>query len=65
MNTNPIVPLAVAAKELHMDVLTLRYLMNAGKIDIGDCGRRPGCKRGFYKVYRVALDREKEKRGIL
>lgn len=58
------VTITQAARELHMSPQTLRYLMFTGKIDVGDCGRRPGCKRGFYKVFRKMLDAEKEKRGL-
>lgn len=58
------VPITQAARELHMSPQTLRYLMASGKIDVGDCGRRPGYKRGFYKVFRKMLDAEKEKRGL-
>jgi hypothetical protein len=31
---------------------------------VGDCGRRPGKKRGFYKIFRSMLDKEKARRGI-
>lgn len=58
------VTITEAARELHMDPQTLRYLMAAGKISVGDCGRRPGCKRRFYKIYRKMLDEEKARRGI-
>lgn len=53
-----------AARELHMSPQTLRYMMASGRITIGDCGRRPGKKRSFYKVFRKMLDAEKERRGI-
>ena len=45
-----------AAKELHMDVLTLRYLMQTKELNIGFFIRRPGCRRGAYKIYRHLLD---------
>lgn len=64
MNSNPVVPLAVASKELHMDVLTLRYLMQTEKLNIGFFIRRPGCRRGAYKIYRHLLDAEKKRLGI-
>ena len=53
-----------AARELQMSPQTLRYMMASGKIAVGDCGRRPGKKRGFYKVYRLMLNEEKARRGI-
>ena len=53
-----------AARDLQMSPQTLRYMMASGKIAIGDCGRRPGKKRGFYKVFRSMLVEEKEKRGL-
>ena len=58
------VTITQAARELHMSPQTLRYMMASGRIAIGDCGRRPGKKRGFYKVFRKMLDAEKERRGI-
>lgn len=59
-----VVPVKQAAKELHMDVLTVRHLMQAGLLDIGFYSKRPGCKRGHYIVYRKLLDEEKERLGI-
>lgn len=47
-----------------MDVLTVRHLMQAGLLDIGLYSKRPGCKRGYYIVYRKLLDEEKERLGI-
>lgn len=58
------VTISQAARELHMSPQTLRYMMASGRIAIGDCGRRPGKKRGFYKVFRSMLEEEKEKRGL-
>lgn len=58
------VTISQAARELHMSPQTLRYMMASGKIAVGDCGRRPGKKRGFYKVFRSMLEEEKEKRGL-
>jgi hypothetical protein len=53
-----------AARELQISPQTLRYMMVSGKIAVGDCGRRPGKKRGFYRVFRKMLDEEKKRRGI-
>ena len=64
MTTSETVTIIQAARELHMSPQTLRYMMASGRIAIGDCGRRPGKKRGFYKVFRKMLDAEKERRGI-
>lgn len=58
------VTVAQAAKELHMDAMTVRYLMRSGALRIGDCGRRPGCARSFYRIYRKQLDKAKEERGL-
>ncbi len=53
-----------AAKELQMTPLTLRYLMQCGKLQIGEAWTKPGAKRGYYRVYRKLLDEEKQKRGL-
>lgn len=58
------VTIAQAARELQMSPQTLRYMMVSGKIAVGDCGKRPGAKRGFYRVFRKMLDEEKKRRGI-
>lgn len=58
------VPCKIAAKELRMDVLTLRELMKIGKLPIGYAVKRDGkSKWGFY-IYRHLLDQEKERLGI-
>jgi len=64
MITSETVTIIQAARELHMSPQTLRYMMASGKIAVGDCGRRPGKKRGFYKVFRSMLEEEKARRGI-
>ena len=53
-----------AAKELGMTPQTLRYLMQTGRLQIGDAWKRPGASRGGYKVVRTLLDAEKRRRGI-
>jgi len=58
------VPVKQAAKELNMDPLTVRYLMQTGKANLGYFIRRPGCKRGCYKIYRHLLDAEKRRLGL-
>lgn len=63
-NMTETVSIREAAKELHMDVLTVRHLMQAGLLEIGFYNKRPGCKRGHYIVYRKLLDIEKERLGI-
>ena len=53
-----------AAKELQMDVITLRELMKREKLPIGYAIKREGkSKWGFY-IYRHLLDQEKERLGI-
>ena len=64
MTTSETVTIAQAARELQMSPQTLRYMMASGKIQVGDCGKRPGAKRGFYRVFRKMLDEEKKRRGI-
>lgn len=59
------VPCKIAAKELRMDVLTLRELMKIGKLPIGYAVKRDGkSKWGFY-IYRPLLDQEKQRLGIV
>ncbi|MBQ0111638.1 MAG: hypothetical protein KBT03_00745 [Bacteroidales bacterium] len=54
----------VAAKELHMDVLTLRELMKHGNLPIGYAIKKDGkSKWGFY-IYRHLLDEHKKHLGI-
>lgn len=64
MTTSETVTVIQAARELQMSPQTLRYMMTSGKIQVGDCGKRPGAKRGFYRVFRKMLDEEKKRRGI-
>lgn len=53
-----------AAKELHMDVLTLRELMKIEKLPIGYAIKKEGkTKWGFY-IYRHLLDEHKRTLGI-
>ena len=52
-----------AAKELCMSPMTLRIMMAAHKINVGDCFRRPGAKQRSYRVYRKLLDEAKHERG--
>lgn len=59
-----VVPVRQAASELHMDVLTVRFLMQTKQMNIGFYIRRDGCKRGSYKIYRHLLDAEKRRLGI-
>ena len=53
-----------AARELCTTPETLRLMMAAHKINVGDCYRRPGAKRRTYRVYRALLDAAKKERGI-
>lgn len=53
-----------AARELHMDVLTLRELMKKEKLPIGYALKKEGkSKWGFY-IYRHLLDEHKKHLGI-
>ena len=63
MNNERVTP-KNAAKELQMDVITLRELMKREKLPIGYAIKREGkSKWGFY-IYRHLLDQEKERLGI-
>ena len=63
MNNERVKP-KIAAKELQMDVITLRELMKREKLPIGYAVKREGkSKWGFY-IYRHLLDQEKERLGI-
>lgn len=63
MNNERVKP-KIAAKELQMDVITLRELMKREKLPIGYAVKREGkSKCGFY-IYRHLLDQEKERLGI-
>lgn len=60
MNSERVTP-KNAAKELQMDVITLRELMKREKLPIGYAIKREGkSKWGFY-IYRHLLDQEKER----
>ena len=60
MNNERVTP-KNAAKELQMDVITLRELMKREKLPIGYAIKREGkSKWGFY-IYRHLLDQEKER----
>lgn len=62
--SNERVTTTIAAKELQMDVFTLRELMKLEKLPIGYAVKREGkSKWGFY-IYRHLLDKEKERLGI-
>lgn len=64
MNNERVTP-KNAAKELQMDVITLRELMKREKLPIGYAIKREGkSKWGFY-IYRHLLDQEKERLGML
>lgn len=63
MNNERVKP-KIAAKELQMDVITLRELMKREKLPIGYAVKREGkSKWGFY-IYRHLLDQEKERLGM-
>ena len=63
MNSERVKP-KIAAKELQMDVITLRELMKREKLPIGYAVKREGkSKWGFY-IYRHLLDQEKERLGM-
>lgn len=49
-----------AAAELNMSVLTLRGLMQQGKLDIGFAIKQDGKKKWTYLIYRKKLDRAKK-----
>lgn len=59
------VSVAQAAKELEITPLTLRWLMAAGKIDLGYCVDRPGQYRRHFIIYRESLEKVKKERGLL
>ena len=49
-----------AAAELNMSVLTLRGLMQQGKLDIGFAIKQDGKKKWTYLIYSKKLDRAKK-----
>lgn len=48
-----------AAKELHIDWLTMTWLMRKGRLPIGYVMEKPGAKRATYIIYRGKLDKVK------
>ncbi len=54
-----------AARELGMDVLTLRGLMQQGKLNIGYALKKEGKSKWGYYIYRNLLDLEKNRLGII
>ena len=54
-----------AARELGMDVLTLRGLMQQGKLNIGYALKKEGKSKWGYYIYRNLLDLEKNRIGII
>lgn len=54
----------VAAKELHMDVITLRELMKRNELPIGYALKREGKGKYHFYIYRGLLDKYKEHLGI-
>ena len=55
---------SVAAAELGMSVLTLRGLMQQGKLNIGYALKHEGKKKWGYYIYREPLEKEKRRLGI-
>ncbi|MCM1217264.1 MAG: DNA-binding protein [Lachnospiraceae bacterium] len=53
-----------AARELHMGILTVQYLMRDGKLPIGYTLKREGRSRYTYHIFRGLLDQEKKRLGI-
>ncbi len=53
-----------AARELGMDVLTLRGLMQQGKLNIGYALKKEGKSKWGYYIYRKLLDDVKAELGI-
>lgn len=53
-----------AARELHMDVLTLREFMKMGKLPIGYALKKEGKSRWGFYIYRHLLDEHKKRLGI-
>lgn len=49
-----------AAKELHMDIESIHYLMKQGRLQIGYAVRKEGRKKYTYYIYRGSLDAEKK-----
>ena len=55
---------SVAAAELGMSILTLRGLMQQGKLNIGYALKHEGKKKWSYFIYRKPLDELKVQLGI-
>ena len=54
-----------AARELGMDVLTLRGLMQQGRLNIGYALKKEGKSKWGYYIYRNLLDLERKRLGLL
>lgn len=52
------VTVAQAAKELGLNVATVRYWIETGQLPIGRYVKCKGSKRGTYLIYRDLLDAE-------
>lgn len=52
------VSVAQAAKELGLDIATVRLWIETGQLPIGRYVRRKGAKRGTYLIFRDKLDKE-------
>lgn len=50
-----------AAKELNMNIESVYYLMQQGRLPIGYALKRDNAKRYAYYIYRGLLDAEKER----
>lgn len=61
MNALETVTAVQAGKELGMSAVTVRRLMEMGRLPIGYFKREPGAKRGYCKIYRGLLDAEIER----
>lgn len=57
------VSVAQAAKELGLDVATVRFWIETGQLPIGRYVKRKGAKRGTYLIFRDKLDKELGKDG--
>lgn len=57
------VSVAQAAKELGLNVATVRLWIETGQLPIGRYVKRKGSRRGSYLIYRGLLDKELGKDG--
>ena len=48
-----------AAKELHMDIESVYYLMRQGRLQIGYALKKDGAQKYTYYIYRGLLEAEK------